>query len=178
MADGSTERAGVMAAAATEDEEGTPGGGAEQQRWWMVALPVDQWRQLPEPRVTLLLDGMALRSTLAVGDFLCRVVAAGRRLADLSFDDAAGILREMSEARRAAAADEPSPSPYRDGGFGAVPASAAAVAGLERKAFFHGGAGGAAECAVCPEGLEDGEEVSVVPCAGARGHEFHAACIA
>ncbi|KAG2622997.1 RING-H2 finger protein ATL74-like [Panicum virgatum] len=62
------------------------------------------------------------------------------------------------------------------GGFGAVPASAAAVAGLEKQTF-HGteGCGGESECAICLEDFEDGEEVSVMPCA--HGHEFHTICI-
>ena len=63
-------------------------------------------------------------------------------------------------------------------GFGAVPASAAAVAGLEKQAF-HGtegcGGGGESECAICFEDFEDGEEVSVMPCS--HGHEFHPICI-
>ncbi|KAL6619767.1 hypothetical protein ACP70R_034906 [Stipagrostis hirtigluma subsp. patula] len=67
---------------------------------------------------------------------------------------------------------------YRDGGFGAVPASAAAVAGLEKQAFRAtgaGGDGGVTGCAICLEDLEDGEEVSAMPCG--RGHEFHTECI-
>ncbi|KAG2614869.1 hypothetical protein PVAP13_3NG014600 [Panicum virgatum] len=63
-------------------------------------------------------------------------------------------------------------------GFGAVPASAAAVASLEKQAF-HGtegcGGGGESECAICFEDFEDGEEVSVMPCS--HGHEFHPICI-
>ncbi|KAL6642256.1 hypothetical protein ACP70R_020437 [Stipagrostis hirtigluma subsp. patula] len=69
---------------------------------------------------------------------------------------------------------------YRNGGFGAVPASAAAVAGLEKKQAFRaagagGDGGGVTGCAICLEDFEDGEEVSAMPCG--RGHEFHPECI-
>ncbi|KAJ1264727.1 hypothetical protein BS78_08G023100 [Paspalum vaginatum] len=68
---------------------------------------------------------------------------------------------------------------YANGGFGAVPASAAAVADL-RKQEFRGGSrdrdAAAVGCRICLEEFEDGEEVSVVPCS--RGHEFHTQCIA
>ncbi|CAO2147643.1 unnamed protein product [Urochloa humidicola] len=62
------------------------------------------------------------------------------------------------------------------GGFGAVPASAAAVAGLEKRTFHTTNTGGMDECAICFEDFEDGEEVSVMPCS--HGHEFHDKCIA
>ncbi|KAL6906083.1 hypothetical protein ACP4OV_003684 [Aristida adscensionis] len=86
---------------------------------------------------------------------------------EFGFEDIVRLLEEDGEA-------------YRNGGFGAVPASAAAVAGLEKRKFHAGGdgddAGGVTGCAVCLEEFDDGEEVSVVPCA--RGHEFHPDCIA
>ncbi|CAL4989647.1 unnamed protein product [Urochloa decumbens] len=66
--------------------------------------------------------------------------------------------------------------------FGAaVPASAAAVAGLEKRTFVHATtegecSGGTDECAICFEGFEqDGEEVTVMPCS--HRHEFHPNCI-
>ncbi|CAN6348938.1 unnamed protein product [Urochloa humidicola] len=66
--------------------------------------------------------------------------------------------------------------------FGAVPASATAVAGLEKQTFVHAtteegecGGGGMDECAICFEDFEDGEEVSVMPCS--HRHEFHPNCI-
>lgn len=69
-----------------------------------------------------------------------------------------------------------SPS-YANGGFGAVPASAAAVDGLEKRVFHacsdddHGGG-----CAIClEEEFEEGQQLSVMPCA--NGHAFHTACI-
>jgi hypothetical protein len=71
-----------------------------------------------------------------------------------------------------------------DGGFGAVPAAAAAVAGLRKRTFVHaagvGDGGGSADrqtcCCICLEDFEDGEETSVMPCSG--GHEFHSNCVA
>ncbi|CAL5098304.1 unnamed protein product [Urochloa decumbens] len=67
--------------------------------------------------------------------------------------------------------------------FGAaVPASAADVAGLEKRTFVvhattEGECGGVTkeECAICFEDFEDGEEVAVMPCS--HRHEFHAKCI-
>ncbi|CAN6374077.1 unnamed protein product [Urochloa humidicola] len=67
------------------------------------------------------------------------------------------------------------------GGFSAVPASAAAVAGLEKRTFHATttmeacGGGGMDECAICFEDFEEGEEVSVMPCS--HRHEFHGSCI-
>ncbi|CAO2147641.1 unnamed protein product [Urochloa humidicola] len=73
---------------------------------------------------------------------------------------------------------------YRNGGFGAVPAAAAAVANLGKRTFhFHdagGGDDGSASrqscCSICLDDFEDGEEMSVMPCTGA--HEFHTSCVA
>ena len=73
---------------------------------------------------------------------------------------------------------------YRDGGFGAVPADAAAVASLGKQTFRTaagaGGDGGGSVtgtcCSVCLEDFEDGDEISVMPCSG--GHGFHTNCIA
>jgi len=81
---------------------------------------------------------------------------------------------------------------YRDGGFGAVPADAAAVASLGKQTFRAAGAGGDGGsgdrqsccgggvactcCSVCLEDFEDGDEMSVMPCSG--GHGFHTNCIA
>ena len=70
---------------------------------------------------------------------------------------------------------------YDDGGAGllgafVVPASDAAVAGLEKQAFHATAEGcGVTGCAICLEEFEDGEEVTVMPCS--RGHEFHPGCI-
>lgn len=66
---------------------------------------------------------------------------------------------------------------YRNGGFGAVPASAAAVAALEKRVFHAGGDDhGGCACAICLEDeFEEGQELSVMPCA--NGHAFHTTCI-
>ncbi|CAN6335525.1 unnamed protein product [Urochloa humidicola] len=64
---------------------------------------------------------------------------------------------------------------YSDGGFGAVPAPAAAVAALDKRTFH--GCCVTEECSICFEGFVDGAEVSVMPCPS-RGHEFHTECIA
>ncbi|KAL6642253.1 hypothetical protein ACP70R_020434 [Stipagrostis hirtigluma subsp. patula] len=64
----------------------------------------------------------------------------------------------------------------RSGRLGAVGASAAAVGDLEKREFHAGDGGcGVTGCAICLEDFDDGEEVSVMPCA--RGHEFHPGCI-
>ncbi|CAO2147648.1 unnamed protein product [Urochloa humidicola] len=77
--------------------------------------------------------------------------------------------------------DDDGPRYYSNGGFGAVPAPAAAVAGLEKRTFHAGaaegcGGGAVTECSICFEGFVDGGEVSVMPCPS-RGHEFHTECI-
>ncbi|KAF8706547.1 hypothetical protein HU200_030829 [Digitaria exilis] len=66
---------------------------------------------------------------------------------------------------------------HRGGGFGGVPASAAAMAGLDKQTFraTAGGGGGGGDCAICLEGFDDGEEVSVMPCS--HRHGFHPVCI-
>ncbi|TVU50887.1 hypothetical protein EJB05_02282, partial [Eragrostis curvula] len=69
---------------------------------------------------------------------------------------------------------------YRNGGFGAVPACPAVVAGLEKRTFRAGGVddgrrelGG---CAIClEEKFDEGQELSVMPCS--RAHAFHTQCI-
>ncbi|CAN6335528.1 unnamed protein product [Urochloa humidicola] len=71
---------------------------------------------------------------------------------------------------------------YRDGGFGAVPAAAAAVVSLGKRTFFHdagGGDDGSADhhltCSICLDDFEDGDEIGVMPCSGL--HEFHTNCV-
>nr|XP_015619142.1 RING-H2 finger protein ATL74 [Oryza sativa Japonica Group] len=73
------------------------------------------------------------------------------------------------------------------GGFRGVPASAAAVAGLEKQVFHqfdhHGGddddddeaKDSAAGCVICMEEFVAGDEVCAIPCAG--NHSFHHHCI-
>ncbi|TVU26730.1 hypothetical protein EJB05_29289, partial [Eragrostis curvula] len=63
---------------------------------------------------------------------------------------------------------------YRNGGFGAVPASAAAVAALEKRTFHAGEGDDLGGCAIClDEEFEEGQELSVMPCS----HAFHTQCI-
>uniref|UniRef100_A0A0E0MJM3 RING-type domain-containing protein n=1 Tax=Oryza punctata TaxID=4537 RepID=A0A0E0MJM3_ORYPU len=66
------------------------------------------------------------------------------------------------------------------GGFRGVPASAAAVAGLEKQVFDHHddeeeAKDSAAGCVICMEEFVAGDEVCVMPCSG--NHSFHRHCI-
>jgi len=68
------------------------------------------------------------------------------------------------------------------GGFRATPASAAAVARLEKRKYGSRSSsgdgsstgGGAAGCAICIEDFEVGDDLGVMPCS----HSFHEGCIA
>lgn len=51
-------------------------------------------------------------------------------------------------------------SPYRDGSFGAVPASEEAIAGLEEAAVEETREG---ECAVCMQSFEVGDKIDRIP---------------
>ncbi|TVU50811.1 hypothetical protein EJB05_02201, partial [Eragrostis curvula] len=62
---------------------------------------------------------------------------------------------------------------YGNGGFGAVPASGVAIAGLPERAVGESEAAGKAECAVCLEGYEAGDVLRTMPCS----HGFHESCI-
>jgi hypothetical protein len=70
---------------------------------------------------------------------------------------------------------------YDNGGFGAVPASAAAAVRSLEKQTFHAAGGsdddGVTKCSICFEQFVDGVQVSVMPCQ-CRGHRFHPGCIA
>lgn len=73
---------------------------------------------------------------------------------------------------------EPEHYSYGNGGFGAIPVPAAAVAGLEKQTFRAGGIGGGVTgCSICIEDFVDGREVSVMPCPSGQ-HQFHPGCIA
>ncbi|CAN6325818.1 unnamed protein product [Urochloa humidicola] len=63
-----------------------------------------------------------------------------------------------------------------DGGAGcrATPASAGAVARLEKRRYDGDDGDAAARCAICIEDFEVGDELTVMPCA----HGFHEGCIA
>ncbi|KAK3118362.1 hypothetical protein QOZ80_9BG0697920 [Eleusine coracana subsp. coracana] len=67
----------------------------------------------------------------------------------------------------------PTISWYRNGGFGGVPASADAIAGLPLTTVDAGEAAVNDRCAVCHEGYEAGDRVRTMPCA----HGFHEGCI-
>ncbi|GJN07035.1 hypothetical protein PR202_ga24824 [Eleusine coracana subsp. coracana] len=60
-----------------------------------------------------------------------------------------------------------------NGGFGGVPASADAIAGLPLTTVAAGEAAVNDRCAVCHEGYEAGDRVRTMPCA----HGFHEGCI-
>lgn len=64
---------------------------------------------------------------------------------------------------------------YRYGGFGGVPASAAAIAGLERRNYDDDDGAAAAECVICMVDYEAGDEISVMPCT--KRHMFHVECL-
>ncbi|XP_062183180.1 LOW QUALITY PROTEIN: uncharacterized protein LOC133887254 [Phragmites australis] len=59
-----------------------------------------------------------------------------------------------------------------DGGFGAVPASGVAIAGLPETTAGESEASGE-ECAACLEGYEAGGTLKTMPCS----HDFHERCI-
>ncbi|KAL6624344.1 hypothetical protein ACP70R_031668 [Stipagrostis hirtigluma subsp. patula] len=125
-------------AAATEDS-------AAARRWWLDLLPVEQQQQLPEPGVMRILDMMP---PPAMSFFFDMLQGSGLRLADLIEEDVERILRQMLQALQGSSPLDGSSPPYRN-----VPASAAAVAGLEkqtvRAAGGDGGAGGSVEgCAI------------------------------
>lgn len=63
---------------------------------------------------------------------------------------------------------------YRNGGFGAIPASSKAIAALPKTTVGEESpARERAECAVCMDGYEAGQALRTMPCS----HEFHESCI-
>ncbi|PNT65450.1 hypothetical protein BRADI_4g42649v3, partial [Brachypodium distachyon] len=70
---------------------------------------------------------------------------------------------------------------YRDGGFGGVPASAAAIADLIKKGRYHemkerdevAYREAARRCMICIEDFEAGDDLGVMPCS----HRFHHVCL-
>ncbi|KAG2575027.1 hypothetical protein PVAP13_7KG403900 [Panicum virgatum] len=121
-------------------------------------------------------------------DEFCRLLTEDVfRLRDAGYDEhdtfqVLHLLALMAAREAAGFHDYESPAGSQPdsggGGFGAVPAPAAAVARLEKRTFHAGGngGGGITECSNCLGGFVDGEEVSVMPCP-LRGHEFHPECI-
>jgi hypothetical protein len=69
---------------------------------------------------------------------------------------------------------------YRDGGFGGVPALAAAVDGLEKRVYHRGededglGTTGTG-CVICLEDFMAGDELGALPCS--QKHIFHRGCV-
>lgn len=63
---------------------------------------------------------------------------------------------------------------YPNGGFGGVPASDAAIAGLEKR--MYDGSGDDKECVICSQDYEVGDDLSMVPCS--QRHRFHLSCLA
>ncbi|KAF0896551.1 hypothetical protein E2562_024402 [Oryza meyeriana var. granulata] len=62
---------------------------------------------------------------------------------------------------------------YRDGGFGAVPATSEAIAGLREARLDDEAMIREEECAVCMEDFEAGDKLRAMPCS----HCFHERCI-
>ncbi|RCV31031.1 hypothetical protein SETIT_6G143700v2 [Setaria italica] len=71
-------------------------------------------------------------------------------------------------------AGEATPARFSDGGFGGVPASAAAIAGLKKQR--HDGSSGADNmCIICMRHYKKGKRLYVMPCA--FKHRFHRKCL-
>ncbi|KAL6642259.1 hypothetical protein ACP70R_020440 [Stipagrostis hirtigluma subsp. patula] len=106
---------------------------------------------------------------------------------DLGHDELPGILdmgdMDDDDDELPGVIDFSNAEAYRDGGFGGVPAAAAAIAGLERRKHHHDGPGeeacgapeasAAAVCAVCLDAFDSGSDLSVMPCK----HRFHESCL-
>ncbi|KAL6642255.1 hypothetical protein ACP70R_020436 [Stipagrostis hirtigluma subsp. patula] len=138
----------------------------------MAAEAEGSEQQLPEPGMMRMLEHM---QPPAMSFFSHVLAGSGLRLADLTEGDVGRMLRQILEVLDGHPPLDGSSAPYLNGGLGAVAASAAAVAGLEKQTVRCGGGGGGEGCAICLVDFEDGEEVSVMPCAS--GHEFHPDCI-
>jgi hypothetical protein len=61
------------------------------------------------------------------------------------------------------------------GGFGAVPASAAAIAGLKEHTYDGSSSGGDSMCVICMRSYKKGRRLRVMPCT--YKHRFHGRCI-
>uniref|UniRef100_K3YBZ3 RING-type domain-containing protein n=1 Tax=Setaria italica TaxID=4555 RepID=K3YBZ3_SETIT len=71
-------------------------------------------------------------------------------------------------------AGEATPARFTDGGFGGVPASTAAIAGLKKQR--HDGSSGADNmCVICMRHYKKGKRLYVMPCA--FKHRFHRKCL-
>ncbi|TVU26921.1 hypothetical protein EJB05_29494, partial [Eragrostis curvula] len=64
---------------------------------------------------------------------------------------------------------------HRNGGFGGVPASAAAIASLKKQKYDGLGVGGDSGCIICMEDFRKGKKLLVMPCK--YMHRFHGKCL-
>ncbi|KAL6870682.1 hypothetical protein ACP4OV_014530 [Aristida adscensionis] len=140
----------------------------------IVAEHESLWRE-----VQRLSEGNAGDVQRRLADFNRRLAGLDRQVHELTAM-LGGSLHIPRRRRRRASTVTPfvdGEAAYPRGGFGGVPASAAAVASLERQEFRAGDGGrGIVGCVICVEDFEDGEEVSVMPCSST--HRFHGDCIA
>ncbi|CAL4896905.1 unnamed protein product [Urochloa decumbens] len=71
---------------------------------------------------------------------------------------------------------EATPARFSDGGFGGVPASAAAIRALKKQRFGESGAGADSMCIICMRDYKKkGKRLYVMPCA--YKHRFHRKCL-
>ncbi|CAL4911612.1 unnamed protein product [Urochloa decumbens] len=71
---------------------------------------------------------------------------------------------------------EATPARFSDGGFGGVPASAAAIRALKKQRFGGSGAGADSMCIICMRDYKKkGKRLYVMPCA--YKHRFHRKCL-
>ncbi|CAM0148120.1 unnamed protein product [Urochloa decumbens] len=71
---------------------------------------------------------------------------------------------------------EATPARFSDGGFGGVPASAAAIRALKKQRFGESGAGADGMCIICMRDYKKkGKRLYVMPCA--YKHRFHRKCL-
>ncbi|TVU26935.1 hypothetical protein EJB05_29508, partial [Eragrostis curvula] len=64
---------------------------------------------------------------------------------------------------------------HPNGGFGGVPASAAAIASLKKQKYDGLGVGGDSGCVICMEDFRNGKKLLVMPCK--YMHRFHGKCL-
>ncbi|KAK1628707.1 hypothetical protein QYE76_003022 [Lolium multiflorum] len=136
---------------------------------WLVPLP-SQHQQ----------DAVALQQQLgSAGDLAEELSRSVLLVAEVLFLH--GVLGDDDVLRVLSAMPNPGDA-YRNGGFGGVPATAAAVAGLEKRAYRCGegqqGGLGTTDtgCVICLEEFVAGDQLGVMPCS--RKHSFHRGCIA
>ncbi|KAM0844388.1 hypothetical protein ACQ4PT_057083 [Festuca glaucescens] len=132
---------------------------------WLVLLP-SQHQQ----------DVMASQQLGSAGDVAEELGQSVLFVAEVLF--LPGVLGDDDVLRVLSAMPNPGDA-YRDGGFGGVPATAAAVASLAyRCGEGQQGGHGTTDtgCMICLEEFAAGDELGVMPCS--RKHNFHRSCIA